>query len=130
MHVVNKNKVLSDIKRMIETEYNADKVAKSNLKKIINEINSNIHLDNDWDDFKLHFEAVNTNFFEKLQKEYPKLTKNDLKLCAYMRMNLSSKEIAQILNITLSAVSKSRNRLRKKMGLDSSVKLTQFMMDL
>ena len=100
------------------------------MKKIIQEINSNINLDDDWDDFKMHFEEVNNDFFSKLQGQFPKLTKNDYKLCAYMRMNLSSKEIAQILNITLSAVSKSRNRLRKKMDLDSSVKLTQFMMNL
>ena len=129
MHVVNKNKVLSDIKRLVEVEYDEKVVSKINLKRIINEINSNIHLDNDWDDFKMHFEAVNTNFFDKLQNQYPKLTKNDLKLCAYMRMNLSSKEIAQIMNITLSAVSKSRNRLRKKMDLDSKIHFTQYLME-
>ncbi len=130
LHLANKNKVLNDIKRSIENEYNSEKIAKQNLGQIIREINSNINMDNEWDDFKKHFEEVNNDFFSKLQSKYPKLTKNDYKLCAYMRMNLSSKEIAQILNITLSAVSKSRNRLRKKMDLDSSVKLTQFMMDL
>ena len=130
MHLLNKKQVLSDIKRLVEKEYDSAKVEKNNLRKIIIEINSNINLDNEWDDFKMHFEEVNNGFFSKLQSNYPKLTKNDFKLCAYMRMNLSSKEIAQILNITLSAVSKSRNRLRKKMDLDSTVKLTQFMMDL
>ncbi len=130
MHIVNKNQVLTNIKRSIEGRYNLTEIEKNNLKPIILEINSNINLDNDWDDFKMHFEEVNNDFFSKLQSRFPKLTKNDYKLCAYMRMNLSSKEIAQILNITLSAVSKSRNRLRKKMNLDSSVKLTRFMMDL
>ena len=127
MHVVNKNKVLDDIKKIIKKEMEAESFSKANLQKIINEINFNINLDKDWDDFKMHFEVVNTNFFDRLQKQYPKLTQNDLKLCAYMRMNLSSKEIAQIMNITLSAINKSRNRLRKKMNLDSNINLTQYM---
>jgi DNA-binding CsgD family transcriptional regulator len=127
MHVVNKNKVLDDIKKIIKKEMEAESFSKANLQKIINEINFNINLDKDWNDFKMHFEVVNTNFFDRLQKQYPKLTQNDLKLCAYMRMNLSSKEIAQIMNITLSAINKSRNRLRKKMNLDSNINLTQYM---
>jgi len=129
MHVVNKNKVLFDIKQMVNKEMESESVSKNNLQKIINEINSNINLDKDWNDFKMHFETINTNFFNQLQDQYPQLTQNDLKLCAYMRMNLSSKEIAQIMNITLSAINKSRNRLRKKMALDSSINLTQYMME-
>lgn len=129
MHVVNKNKVLSDIKKMVKKEMESDSVSKNNLQKVIYEINSNINLDKDWNDFKMHFEAINSKFFNQLQTQYPQLTQNDLKLCAYMRMNLSSKEIAQIMNITLSAINKSRNRLRKKMNLDSNINFTQYMME-
>ncbi|GEM_PF-3301898 len=130
MHVVNKNKVLSDIKRMLASEIENSHSKNHQLQKIQNEITSNMNLDNDWDDFKLHFEAVNSNFFEKLQSKYPELTKHDLKLCAYIYMNLSTKEIAQILNITIPAVNKSRNRLRKKLNVDSETNLSKWMMEI
>ena len=72
--------------------------------KLISEINHSINLDSEWNQFKVHFEKVNPDFFENLQKEFPELSKSDLKVLAYIKINLSTKEIAQMLNISVSAV--------------------------
>jgi DNA-binding CsgD family transcriptional regulator len=67
---------------------------------------------------------------KKLRNNYPELTPKDLRLCAYLRMNLSSKEIAPLLNISIRGVEISRYRLRKKLHLPRDANLTDFMMHL
>ncbi len=68
-----------------------------NLLRLIREVEKS---NEDWDKFAIHFNSVNMDFFNTLKSIYPGLTPNELKLCAYLRMNLSTKEIAQLLNIT------------------------------
>ena len=70
---------------------------------------------------------MHKGFFEKLNKEYKNLTQNDLKLCAYLRINLNSKEIAKILNITPDSMKKSRHRLRKKLEINPEDDIVEFM---
>lgn len=62
-------------------------------------LKSNLHLDDDWKKFKLHFEQLHPNFFEDLKTKHPTLTNNEVRLCAYFHINLSPKEIAALLNI-------------------------------
>lgn len=128
MHVVGKNEMLSGLKsamqQLLEND-NAD--PQQILRELVRTIDQNINLDKDWDTFKLHFEKVHPGFFMRLKEHYPDLTVDELKLCAYLRINLSSKEIAQILNITPVAINKRRNRLRKKIDLDTSDDLFMFM---
>jgi tetratricopeptide (TPR) repeat protein len=90
-------------------------------------VQSNLDLDHDWEQFKLHFQEVHEGFFSKLGDRYPGLTQHDLRLCAYLRMNLSSKEVAQLMNITLAGINKSRQRLRHKLGVDSDTDLVEFL---
>ncbi|MEL6253618.1 MAG: hypothetical protein AAFR87_16535, partial [Bacteroidota bacterium] len=85
-------------------------------------------LDKGWEQFLLHFNEVNKDFFREIKSSYPDLTPKDLKLCAYMRMNLSTKEMASLLNVTVRGIEASRYRLRKKFDLDSSQNLTEFLM--
>ena len=96
------------------------------LKNLIHEIDHNTDLDEQWQQFKLHFDSVHKGFFERLLKNFPKLTPNELKLCAYLRMNLSTKEIAQMLNISTESVTTKRYRLRKKLGLEKDENLVGY----
>ncbi|MDP4206869.1 MAG: PAS domain-containing protein [Bacteroidota bacterium] len=83
-------------------------------------------INSDWDNFSLHFEKLYPGFFERLSQKYPRLTSREKKLCAYLRLNLSSKEIANILNITPESAEISRIRLRRKFNLDRKIQLTDF----
>lgn len=121
VHLMNKNEVLSDLR---------DKIASSGMQDlhgVIRQIDLNLNLDHDWQNFLKHFEVVYPDFFRKLKDQYPLLTPNEERLCAYLRINMSTKEISQMLNVTIAAVDKSRNRLRKKMDLDPEVKLNEFL---
>ncbi len=98
------------------------------IEELIKEVDDNFNLDEQWELFQRHFEAVHPGFFSRLGKEYPNLTHNELKLCAYLRINLSSKEIAQILNISVDSAITKRYRLRKKLNLQNESNLIEFLM--
>ncbi len=83
----------------------------------------------DWEQFALHFNQVHDEFLVAIKKEYPSLTPNEIKLCAYLRLNISSKEIAQIMNITPKSVELSRYRLRKKLKLATETNLFNFLLE-
>ena len=73
---------------------------------------------------------MDKDFIKELKTKYPKLTPNDLKLCTYLRLNLSSKEIAPLLNISVRSVEISRYRLRKKMGLPTEINLVDHILSI
>jgi len=79
--------------------------------------------ENNWDDFKLHFEKVHPDFFTKLGNAYPSLSQTDNKHCAYIRMKLNTKEIARLLGISATSVQMARFRLKKKMNLGKDIDL-------
>ena len=127
MHIINKNEFLGNIRQLAAKLLNGESAnAPQLIKKVIREIDSNINLDEQWEQFKLHFESVHTGFFARLMEHYPALTQNELKLCAYLRMNLTSKEIAQMLNISIESATTKRYRLRKKLMLSSEENLSAF----
>ncbi|MFO7790146.1 MAG: tetratricopeptide repeat protein [Bacteroidales bacterium] len=129
MHIVNKNKILASIRDSLDTiSLSADSAFRKKARQLCAEIDRNIHVDSDWDQFKMHFEQVNTGFFEKLEAEFPVLSRSDMKVCAYLKINLSTKEIAQIMNISPAAVHKRFYRLRKKMNLEPNTNLTKYFM--
>ncbi|OQX77444.1 MAG: hypothetical protein B6D64_08245 [Bacteroidetes bacterium 4484_276] len=128
LHAINKNEAMNNIIHELEQlkaigNHDIDEC----FKKVSHIVKDNISLDKDWDQFKLHFEEVNPGFFYNLQTNYPDLTQHELRLCAYYRINLDTKEIARILSITPAAVQKSRHRLRKKMDILSEIELPEFM---
>ena len=82
------------------------------------------------DRFKLHSEGVHPEFFNRLGEKFPNLTPYEMKLCAYLKINLSTKEISQIMNVTIAAINKSRQRLRKKIGADPEENLTKLMQEV
>jgi len=97
------------------------------LKQLIQGIESTINLDQDWGNFKMHFEEVHQGFFKQLLEQYPDLNTNELRFCAYLRLNLDAKEIARILNITVNAIEKRRYRLRKKLNLNPEDSIFEFL---
>ncbi len=127
LHILNKNEVLGNIKKMAQQAVVDDGADKQvYFTNLIREIDSNTNLDEQWDQFKLHFESVHKGFFEKLTRDFSNLTQNELKLCAYLRMNLSTKEIAQMLHISTESVTTKRYRLRKKLLLGNEKNLVGF----
>lgn len=130
LHMLNKNELLSNFRLKATRALNGEDCdSRKCIEELIGEIDSNINLDEQWDDFKKHFESVHAGFFSRLREKYPNLTQNELKLCAYLRMNLSSKEIAQMLNIAVESAITKRYRLRKKMELQSDDNLVSFLLD-
>jgi DNA-binding CsgD family transcriptional regulator len=98
------------------------------FKKIIRILKEEDKLDKDWEHFAIHFDNVHSDFLKDLKEHYPNLSANELKLCAYLRMNLSSKEIAQLMNISVRGVEISRYRLRKKLQIPTETNLFDFLM--
>jgi ligand-binding sensor domain-containing protein/DNA-binding CsgD family transcriptional regulator len=96
------------------------------VNAIIKKINRSIDSEKQWEVFESHFENVHEEFLKRLKENYPDLTPRELKLCAYLRLNISSKEIANLMNISVRGVEISRYRLRKKLGLGHDTNLTDF----
>lgn len=104
----------------------ADNVQEDGVKGLINNIVESMDSNDYWDEFITSFNLVNKNFFEELQRKFPDLNRNELRLCALIKCNLGNKEIANVLNITPDSVKKSRNRLRKRLQLEADDSLTKY----
>ena len=121
-----KNEILMEI----QNELNKDKIKFSDqfkIKHISNKINKAVKSKDEWKVFETNFNEVHEDFFRDVLETYPDLTNKDLKLCSYLKMNLSSKEIAPLMGISVRGVEVHRYRLRKKMDLDSGTNLTKFL---
>ena len=124
MSLIKKNEFLTSIKEKLK-ESDSTKV-----KAVIKTIDRDISEGGNWKFFKEAFNNADKDFFNKIKKAHPELTSNDLKLCAYLRLNLSSKEIAPLLNISVKSVEIKRYRLRKKMNLDRNINLTDYILGI
>lgn len=131
MQITQKNETLQNMKEQlnnISKKVNPD--AQRHLQKLIKNIEKSTSQKEDWEKFEGYFDQVYEDFTRRLRDKYPNLTPNDIKLCAYLRMNLTTKEIAPLLNISVRGVEVSRYRLRKKMNLSKDQNLIEFMMNL
>lgn len=131
MATVNKNNFLiqlsGDIKELKEELGNRfPNYYFNNLRK---KIEKNITSDNEWEIFETYFDQAHEDFFKRLISQYPELTQSDLKLCAYLRMNLSSKEIAPLLNISVRSIEVGRYRLRKRLHMKKDENLVEFILN-
>ncbi|MDG1529517.1 MAG: two-component regulator propeller domain-containing protein [Polaribacter sp.] len=122
MSIIKKNELLSSIKN----ELREDK----NINNVIRIIDKNINNTDDWQIFKVAFNNADKDFIKKLKSLHNALTPNDLRLCAYLRLNLSSKEIAPLLNISYKSVEVKRYRLRKKINLKHNDSLTDYILKI
>ncbi|MBK8504838.1 MAG: hypothetical protein IPL46_23075 [Saprospiraceae bacterium] len=120
MNIIQKNKVLLQIREQIaEMRSNLGrKFPERQYHQLIRLIQQNMSNQDDWKVFETNFNDVHDNFFKILKVDFPDLTAGDLKLAAYLKMNLSTKEIAPLLNISIRGVENKRYRLRLKMGIE------------
>jgi tetratricopeptide (TPR) repeat protein len=118
MLIANKNDTLVKLKKLAEKL--KDSIVgkgKNELREMIREIDRQSDMDDQWDQFKLHFEAIHKSFFNKLKESCPNITRHDMQHCAYIKLNISTKEIARLMNISPESVNTHRYRLRKKFNL-------------
>ncbi|MFT5166758.1 MAG: AraC family chitin signaling transcriptional activator, partial [Saprospiraceae bacterium] len=128
--LVQKNKMLNELKAFVAKD-GKEGINDPNFKqRIVNLINRNINHDEDWEIFERNFAEVHEDFLDKLKTKYPDITAGELKLAAYIRMNLSSKEIAPLLNISVRSVENKRYRLRCKMGIEHNDNLSDCLLRL
>jgi DNA-binding NarL/FixJ family response regulator/DNA-binding CsgD family transcriptional regulator len=122
-----KNKIISLIRKDINRLMKKGKsITKPEISRVLKSIDENVKFENDWYRIKAHFEKIYPEFFDRLRQKFPNLTPNDHKLSALLRMNLSTKEISQILKITAPSTEISRIRLRKKLNLPKQTNLIQY----
>ena len=132
MSLVYKNELLQKISHeMLKIkDANGKPLAEEQLKRIQKVIDEGMNDERDWNLFESSFNEAHESFFKKLKGNHPDLVPNDLKLCAYLRMNMSSKEMASLLNISLRGVEIRRYRLRKKLNVPHDKNLVEFLMEL
>ncbi len=124
IQMLQKNEIIEEIKEVIQKkEINSE----AQLSKIVKRYATQ---DSNWNDFDKNFESVNKNFYSKLKQKYPDISANDLKICALIKLNLSIKEMASILNISPDSVKTARHRLRKKLQLTTEENLTDFILSI
>jgi DNA-binding CsgD family transcriptional regulator len=124
LQMLQKNELLEEIKEITRKK---EATSGEQLSRIVN---SHFAQDSNWNDFDKYFESVNKNFYTKLKLNYPKISSNDLKICALIKLNLSIKEMASILNISPDSVKTARHRLRKKLDLSTEDNLTEFILSI
>lgn len=126
MGLIHKNKFLGKLKSELKGLQNqtADSALKTRIAPIISRIDKEFDAQKQNELFETYFDEVHEAFFKKLAEKYPTLTPREMKLCAYIKMNISTKEIATLLNISQRGVEISRYRLRKKLGVDRNTSLT------
>ena len=133
MNLIRKNEILLEI---VDTISKTENVLKNNsdatgvlnrLSKLERNIRQNIENDNNWKKFEENFDLVYENYLKRLGEMYPDLSTSDKKLCAYLKMDLSSKDIAPLLNTTIRGVETNRYRLRKKLNLEREINLSEYL---
>ncbi len=125
MSLNSKNELLAFIKEDLKKTTQDDN---KNIKSVIRTINNNITEEDSWKIFKEAFDSADKDFLKRIKQLHPLLTPNDLRLCAYLRLNLSSKEIAPLFNISVRSVEIKRYRLRKKMDLQHEIGLVEYIL--
>ena len=121
MNLIRKNEILSDISNrlmLIENEAVKDET-KTAIIKIAHDLQKNTE-DEIWEEFELRFKQVHGQFYERLMQKFPDLSPNDLKLCAFLRLNITSKEICKMTGQRISSLEIARHRLRKKLGISNT----------
>ena len=131
MHLVGKNKLLQNIhlgmKDVLEGATNA---SSSRLNDLLHQVEEDLRSGDDWQRFEEMYQLVHHDFIKKLSEQYPKLSGTELKVCALMHINLSNKEIADLLCISSRTIESHRYRIRKKMGLSGDINLAGYLAGL
>ena len=132
MNLVQKKEFILKIKETLQHLNKSEKESmdSQDLKKLLRSLSEEEKLNDEWEQFSIHFNNVHGDFLIKLSEKYPILKSHELKLSAYLRMNLTSKEIAQLMSISVRGVEISRYRLRKKLNIPTETNLFQFLFEI
>jgi len=126
LHIIQKNELLENLQSKVAELSSKEKGA--SYHEITRLISTNRLIEKDWQNFKSVFEQVHPDFFSKLKSKYLNISSNEMRMAAMMKMNLNTKEMASILNITPESVKKARHRLRKKMELEPEASVSDYLM--
>lgn len=130
MYLIEKNEFISNIARkLIELKPNTKKDLQGVIQNMINELRSNSS-NKIWDEFEIRFKEVHSDFYDELHKKHPNLTPNEIKLCAFLRLNMSTKEISSITYQTVKSINMARFRLRKKFDIERDEHLINYLSQL
>jgi len=131
MYLITKNELIHDIsKRLFQLKSHIKKENVNSLQRIIFDLQAGMDKDV-WEEFELRFQQVHLDFYKKLKESYPELTPGDIKLCAFLRLNMTSKDISAITHQNIKTVEAARGRLRKKLNLtNTEVNLYTFLEEL
>ena len=131
MNLVVKNEFIETIKERLQEvkRKGRNKETKQALEQIVKEIDTTLRLQEDWKQFEYHFDKVHGDFLSRLRNEFLDLSPNEQKLCAFLRLNLNTKDIANLMGVSLRGVEVARYRLRKKLGLDKGQNLSKFILE-
>ncbi len=129
LHLAKKNEVLESLKLKAE-EFKKSGNIQQGYQQLIRTIDFDLKDDNNWENFSKYFQEVHTNFNNNVKQQFPNVTANELRLMALLKMNLSSKEIANILNISQEGIKKARYRLRKKLDISTEDSLQDLILSL
>lgn len=132
MQIIQKNRFLNQLKEKLEgiSSKSQDKKTQKQLLKLVRTFEKEHKNNSNWTLFEAHFANVHGEFLSKLKADYPALSPAELRLCACLRMNISSKEIAELLNISMRSVESGRYRLRKSLNLEREENLTEFILSI
>lgn len=130
-HIIHKNQILIDLKSDLKLmgEESKNTIYQRKIRQLINRIDKEMENDQGQEIFQSNFDRIHENFVSEIRKKHPELTPKDLQLCSFLRMNMSTKEIAPMLNISIRGVEISRYRLRKKLGLPHDNNLTDYILN-
>ncbi|WP_372753474.1 LuxR C-terminal-related transcriptional regulator [Mariniflexile sp.] len=127
--LVKKNETLQEIKKELATNKDGF-VNQYAFKKILNKVDSSIGHKDEWKVFEFNFNQVHEDFFKSLKSKHQNLTPKDLKICAYVKMNLSNKEIAPLMNVSVRGLETHRYRLKKKLDLEDDISVSDYLINL
>lgn len=131
LHIIQKNEFLDSLKSELKKIKKVkDEGTQKQVQKIIKSIDYNFSSDDDWQEFESVFQKVHSAFFLKLRESVPDLTPTEIRLCAMLRLNLHSKDIATIMGISQDSLRIARYRLRKKLGIDKGANLYSYIMNV
>lgn len=130
--IIRKNELIMKLKEMVEniSARNSQKSLAPLYQKVNNLLINNLDTEDDWQMFLIKFEQKHRNFFKTLKEVYPLLTNNDLRLCACLKLNMDTKDIASLMNLSIRAVENNRYRLRKKLNLQPTQNLNEFFLTI
>jgi len=127
LHLVQKNTFIQELMENLENIKNSPEKFKTEFRRIVMLLKKENASDKDWEVFKTYFADVHNDFDQKIKTLYADISEKEIRLAAFLRMNLTTKEIAATLNVLPDSILKSKYRLKKKLGLDKETDLTTFL---